>query len=286
MAQLMVMIQQLNDSKMMNSIRVLANGLRFPEGPAFDGDGNLWCVEQEGEGLFCRYADGRTKRVYTGGRPNALICQDGQLWFCDSGQNTIRRLNIETDLIETVVSHVNGQPLHMPNDLLFDNHDNLLITCPGPPDGSESGYVAVRSSNGLVTIIAEGLLYPNGLAFFPNQDTLLIGETHQQRIWSGFWDADTLSWETIHVWANVIDAPVNAPIPGPDGMIIGPDGNLYVAVFGAGIIRVFSDEGQPVRDIRLPGQNPSNCVFDPSGELGLIVTETERGELLSINWSK
>lgn len=31
--------------------RVIALGLSFPEGPLFDHDGDLWCVEMKGEGL-------------------------------------------------------------------------------------------------------------------------------------------------------------------------------------------------------------------------------------------
>ncbi|GAB4019501.1 SMP-30/gluconolactonase/LRE family protein [Spirosoma koreense] len=266
----------------MDEVRILVKGLRFPEGPEFDAFGNLWCVEQEGEGIFCRKADGTTKKVYTGGKPNGLICHQGFIWFCDSGYNSIRRMDIKTESIETVISQVSGQPLNCPNDLLFDDDNNLIVTCPGPPDGSEHGYVVVYSPAGSVEVIADGLQYPNGLALFPDRQTLLIAETHQQRIWSGYWDAEGLSWEAIRVWTNVIENPTAGPVPGPDGMAVGPDGNLYVAVYGAGLVRVFSAEGEFVRDIRLPGQNPSNCTFDPSGELGLIVTETERGELLSI----
>ncbi|UFH55331.1 SMP-30/gluconolactonase/LRE family protein [Spirosoma sp. KNUC1025] len=266
----------------MDDIRVLAKGLRFPEGPEFDAAGNLWCVEQEGEGLFCRQANGATKRVHTGGRPNGLICHQGSLWFCDSGYNAIRRMNLKTEALDTVINQISGQPLNMPNDLLFDDNGNLLITCPGPPDDSEQGYVIVYAANGSIEVIADGLAYPNGLALLPDRRTLLIAETHNQRIWSGYWDAEALSWETIRVWTTVIENPEPGDIPGPDGMVVGLDGNLYVAVFGAGIVRVFSGEGEFVRDIQLPGQNPSNCAIDPTGELGLVVTETEKGELLSV----
>lgn len=266
----------------MNDIRVLATGLRFPEGPVFDDDGCLWCVEQEGEGLFCRDSDGSTMRIHTGGRPNGATIRDGFVWFCDSGQNAIRRLHIESKTIETVLERIGAEPLQQPNDLHFDERGNLLFTCPGSPDEDQSGYVAVYSPDGSVEIIAEGLAYPNGLALFPDSQTLLIGETHRQRIWQGYWDANGLSWENISVWTTVIDVPEGDSIPGPDGMTVGPDGNLYVAVYGAGMVKVFSESGKLVREIRLTGQNPSNCTIDPSGKLGLVITETERGELLSM----
>jgi gluconolactonase len=274
------------DNKGMNDIRVLADGLHFPKGPAFDVAGNLWCVEQEGEGLFCRYVDGSTKRIHTGGQPSALVCHEGNLWFCDPAQNAIRRLSEKTGVVETILDRRNAPLLTAPNALLFDSVNNLIITCSGPLNEGQIDYVAIYPPDGRMGVIAEGLLYPNALAFYPNQQTLLISEMSRQRIWSGYWDVEFLSWETLHVWASVtIEAPALGTISGiptPSGMTVGPDGNLYVAIFGAGIIRSFSSEGQFIRDIRLPGQNPSDCVFDPSGELGLIITETARGELLSV----
>ena len=266
----------------MDKIRVLANGLQFPEGPAFDASGCLWCVEQEGEGLFCRDKDGSTMRVYTGGRPNGAVIRDGYVWLCDSGQNAIRRMNIETKTIDTILDTVGGRPLSKPNDLVFDDRGNLIFTCPGVWDSGEPGYVVVYTPDGSAEIIADGLAYPNGLVLLPDAKSLLIAETHRQRIWQGHWDDGGLSWENIRVWSRVIDAPPNAPLPGPDGMAVGSEGNLHVAVFGAGIVRVFSAEGEFIRDITLPGQNPTNCTFDPSGKLGLVVTESERGELLSV----
>ena len=64
-------------------MRILADGLRCPEGPAFAADGSLWCVELRGGGL-CRWRDGAITRIATGGEPNGIaIAGEGAVWFCD-----------------------------------------------------------------------------------------------------------------------------------------------------------------------------------------------------------
>jgi len=69
---------------------------------------------------------------------------------------------------------------------------------------------------------------------------------------------------------------------GPDGMVPGADRLLYVAIYGDGVIRVVDGQGKIARTITLPGANPTNVAIDPSGKLGLVVTEAEKGQLLSL----
>ena len=65
-------------------------------------------------------------------------------------------------------------------------------------------------------------------------------------------------------------------------MAFGADDQLYVAVYGSGTIHVITKEGHIDKNIALPGNNPTNCAFDPSGKLGLVVTEAETGRILSL----
>jgi len=185
-------------------------------------------------------------------------------------KNAIRRIQPETKQVEVVIDEVNGEPLNMPNDLLFDKKGNLLFSCPGPPDDDVHGYVAVLSASGSAEVITEGLRYPNGLAILPESKGLLIAETHMQRIWCGYWDETSLTWENIRVWA---ETGTNGF--GPDGMTVGPDGNLYVAIYGGSRINVFDQEGVSLRNIEVPGENPTNVVFNPE-KTELIITEAEK----------
>jgi len=266
------------------NIHTLATGLRFPEGPAFAADGTLWCVEQEGESLFFLQPDGQQGRVELGkgSRPNGLYIDSlGRLWFCDSGQNAIRCYNPSAGATETILDRVDGEPLQMPNDIIRDGAGNLIFTCPGP-SGAEArpnGYVCVCTPVGEVFKIAEGLFYPNGLALLPDGYTLLISETHRKRIWYGYWDpnAEDPSWEHPSLWVNTGEEG-----DGPDGLAVGPDEHVYVAIYGSPCVQVYDATGKLLREISLPGGKPTNVACDPMGRLGMVITEAERGELLSI----
>jgi sugar lactone lactonase YvrE len=66
------------------------------------------------------------------------------------------------------------------------------------------------------------------------------------------------------------------------GLVRWEDGLVYVAVYSTGQIKAVASDGTIARVIDLPGANPTNCAFDPSGKSGLVVTEAERGLLLSL----
>jgi sugar lactone lactonase YvrE len=257
---------------------ILATGLNFPEGPAFAKDGSLWAVELKGESLF-QYRDGKLNRFWVGGGPNGIaIDSQEKIWFCDSTQRAIRQFDPETKKTETILAQIDGKPLNKPNDLAFDSVGNLVFTCPGESRQEPTGYVGVRMRDGTVKKITTGKYFPNGLAFSANGKSLVLAETYRHRLWKGAWNSETGDWADANVWATV-QGPQGPG--GPDGMAFGEEGNLYVAVYGTGKIHVINRHGMVIHLIELPGQNPTNCAFDPLGRLGLVITEAEKGQLIT-----
>jgi gluconolactonase len=254
---------------------VLADGLRFPEGPAFAPDGSLWGVEHQGGGLFRLDASGVLARVATGGAPNGLAFDAaGRPWFCDADRGQIRRL--DADGATTVMADAgDGRPLDRPNDLAFDPAGTLVFTCPGNSRTEPTGTLWARAPNGTVQRVAGDLLFPNGLAFSPDGRGLVVAETYRHRLWRGGWDAALRRWIDPEPWVEV-----GGPT-GPDGVAFLADGTLAVAVFGRSRIVTIAPDGKIADTIAVPGERPTNVAFDPSARHGLVVTEAERGRLLS-----
>ncbi len=269
---------QTNEVKMNQKpvISLLAQDLDFPEGPAFDPQGTLWCVELLG-GNLVRLEAGQLQRFPTNGNPNGLAFdRKGRAWICDSGQNAIRRFDPTSETWETLADSLDGQPLQAPNDLCFDLAGNLLFTCPNFADTRQVGYIACLKPDGSVLRIGEGFYRPNGLGLLDGGKSLVVADTYQKALFKGSWDAQTATWSEPKQWAIVGGAE------GPDGMAYGQNGLLYQAIYGDGVVRVVDAQGIVVEAISLPGLNPTNTAIDPSGSLGIVVTEAEKGQLLSL----
>jgi len=257
-----------------NRVRILANDLKFPEGPAFNIDGSLWFVELK-DGNLCRWEKGCLDKINIGGAPNGLTFdENGYAWFCDAKNNTINCFDVTKKKYLYKLNKINDGPLANPNDLIFDNNNNLLFTCPGNSRDHPIGYVSCLDNNKMAFKIAHNMFFPNGLIIL--NDDLIVAETYKQRLWKGKWDFKNRKWLNPKPWLDT------GGIIGPDGMCIGLNGLLYVAVYGSGYIQVINNEGI-VSIIKLPGKNPTNVTIDPLRKLGLVVTEAEKGMLLSIN---
>ncbi|HUT77075.1 MAG TPA: SMP-30/gluconolactonase/LRE family protein, partial [Polyangia bacterium] len=122
-------------------VEVLADGLAFPEGPAFSPRGELWFVEIEA-GNIVRLEDGRLDRIHTGGVPNGMTFDAaGRAWFCDREHHVIRAYDPAADEWDTMCETASGRTLSKPNDLAFDVAGNLVFTCPNYTPTDPAGSV-------------------------------------------------------------------------------------------------------------------------------------------------
>ena len=149
-------------------------------------------------------------------------------------------------------------------------------TC--PVDGR---VYQIDTETGSVKMIDEGLRFPNGIAFGPD-DRLYVNETITGDVsrFSTWRYKRPAGRERV---ANVVIPYDVDELRGPDGMKFAADGSLWVTVFGQGDVTVVDADGS-IRDrIKTAGRLPSNLAFGAPGEQRIYVTEDELGTIESFD---
>src|SRR3972149_4504832 len=151
----------------------IADGLNFPEGPAWDGKGNLYVSSCHGGYIAQISADGTKKFIDSTSNPNLkqtnglAVYKDGSIFACDYGLGAILKITPEGKS-EIFIDGYDGKRFDRPNDLAFDDKGNLYFTDPKSygKDKLDGRIFKVVIKSKVVKLLAElpgG--DPDGLAF-------------------------------------------------------------------------------------------------------------------------
>ncbi|WP_037492181.1 SMP-30/gluconolactonase/LRE family protein, partial [Sphingobium indicum] len=182
---------------------VVAEGLKFPEGPVWLPDGSVVVVEIAAGQLTRIWPDGRQTVVATpGGGPNgAALGPDGRLYVCNNGGfewekqgdllipghqapdysgGRIEAIEIDSGAVEILYDSCDGHRLNGPNDLVFDGHGGFYFTDFGQGRERESdrgGLYYAKADGSEISSLLYPVDHPNGCGLSPDGRTLYVAQT-------------------------------------------------------------------------------------------------------------
>ena len=118
-----------------------------------------------------------------------------------------------------------------------------------------SGVLLHIAPDGRAAVAAGDLRMPNGIALLPDNRTLVVAETHAQRLTAFTVSADgSLSNRRLY-------ADLRADDIHPDGLCCDADGNIWVAGLYAGVFVQLNPQGRIQRIIEVPGRWAVSCAL-------------------------
>lgn len=250
----------------------------FLEGPAFDRDGYLWCVD---------LAHGRLLRVSPAGQfevtlqydgePNGLkIHKDGRVFVADHRHGMMVHTP-GSGRIEALLTNVRREGLKGLNDMVFSSTGDLYFTDQGESALEDpSGRVfRLRADGVTVDLIMSGLAGPNGLVLNPAENMLYVAITRENAIFSLPIEPDYGGMKKAGRFIQLSGAT------GPDGLAVDKAGNLAIVQAGAGTVWLFSRIGEPLCRVRSSvGPRTTNLAYGGEDGRSIYITESEQGVIL------
>jgi sugar lactone lactonase YvrE len=285
-----------------SELKIVVNGLGFPEGPVALPDGRLAFADMRLQSVFAVSGSSATVIARTAGSPNgATLGWDGALYLANNGgvaptsseamwyatpqvDGCIQRLTLEGDVGPVDTGLLPGGRPHRPNDICFGPDGFLYFTDPHnwevlqskTPDEStyRGGRLCRTDLRGTTEVLAELPGFPNGLAFTPDDAEIVVALTVHHRL------------VAVPIKRGAVGRPrVYCELPpgvNPDGMCFDTEGYLFVAGSAGDALVVVDPDGRVAELVAVPaGSCPTNlCLQDGrlwvtlglAGALGFVST--------------
>ena len=291
-------------------LTLVAEGLKFPEGPVAMSDGSVVLTDMEGKRVLRVTPDGEIKVVAeTGGGPNGLavgpnnalyltnnggsyqfFVRDGINWVGPAPEHhrggSIQRIELSTGAIRTLYTHCGERPLLGPNDLVFDRQGGMWFTDWGTTHASHKtfgGLFYAAHDGSKITCARERLLSPNGVGLSPDEKTLYVADTYTGRLWA--FDVVAPGELTAQI-SPMIPGRVVATLPGLqylDSLAVEASGNVCVATILNGGIATFAPDGT-IEHFAVPDPLVTNICFGGEDMRDAWITASGTGRLYKTRW--
>ncbi|MGH3447855.1 MAG: SMP-30/gluconolactonase/LRE family protein [Nocardioidaceae bacterium] len=202
---------------------VLMEGIAFGESPRWH-DGRVWFSDWGVHQVIALDPAGGHEVVVS--VPSFPMCidflPDGRLLVVDSAQR--RLLRREPD--GSMVTHADLAPISEKpwNDIVVDAHGNAYINNLGfdfPGGEPAPGLIVLVTPDGVVRVVAGDLAFPNGMAITEDGATLIVAESHGNRLTAYDIGPDGTLGDR-RTWADVGDDH-------PDGICVDAQGAVWYA---------------------------------------------------------
>ncbi len=242
---------------------------RYPEGPLWLG-GKLFVAEMGADAVFVH--DRGEKRVFwsnAGCGPTSVAPYgDGVLVLCHIGRAVVAVSHSGVE-IRRWRADDSGERLRDPNDSFADDRGGVYFSDPGlfSVDTRPHGSVLYLDAAGSLRRVAENLHYPNGVFVDLREHALYVDEHMRRRVLRyPITEAGALGTQEVFADINALTKRVgDYREAGPDGLERGPDGDLYVCLYGEGRVLRLSPQGQLVASIPVATPYLTNIAFGPDG---------------------
>lgn len=243
--------------------RIVAELPQYSEGIVFDTKGIAFVSILSKESVYAIDDSHRPTIWYRTKEPNGhKMLPDGTHLIAARGG--IHRVNQHGDLIEVLAPQ-----LSTPNDLALDGDGGVYVTVPAESaqdrEAKGSGVYYLNSRSQVLKVASE-FCYPNGIVVRADGKSLLVDDSCNRRIYE-FQIASPGVLTDRRVWAEI---PHQGSVP--DGMTQDRLGRVYMADYGRGVVVVFDEAGQAVREYTTGLDHASNVAFGGEDCTNLFVT--------------
>ncbi len=297
------------------TFKLIASGLRFPEGPMAMPDGSIILVEIERRTLSRVTPDGKVRVIaMLGGGPNGAamgpggktyVTNNGGLRFVerpgklfpvmqadDYAGGCIQVVDPETGAFDTLYDGCDGRKqLRGPNDLVFDAAGGFWFTDLGKTRERDADRGAVYYAKADGSSIKEAIFpleRPNGIGLSPDEKTLYVVETPTARCWS------------FRLTAPGQIESANGPYRGEKGTVVvglggyqmfdslavDSESHVCVATLITGAVSDIWPDGSRVDQFTLPDMMVTNVCFGGRDLRTAFATLSMGGTLVSFEWPR